>query len=424
MAPLPRLNAVSHTTTEGSRGARIWSQTWRVVVCWIFGFVMWVALVAMLEASSPGYLERNTNSAVALFVMLDLVVMVVATPLIIWRHRWPMTIMLVLIAISVVSGTLMPAALAATMAVATRRRWRDIAIGAAAWAINLVLNDILIAPLVDPTQGSSLGRVPDAIFLIGGTALLYALAVSIGWNRGAKAALLDSYREAAESARREQLARVGQAQAAERTRIAREMHDVLAHKISLISLHSGVLAYQDDLSADEMRETAGVIRATAHQALEELREVLGVLRDEDTHPAAPPQPTLFDLPAMVAQEEGAGADITLAVAPGFWDRAASLATSTSRHAQRIVQEALTNARKHASGQPVAVEVGGDETSGLRIVVTSRLGLSGGVPGAGMGLTGLRERAALAGGRLDAGARGDRFVVEADLPWRTPGGGDE
>lgn len=115
--------------------------------------------------------------------------------------------------------------------------------------------------------------------------LVYAVLVSLGWSRGARAEIMESWRVGAELARREQVARVAQAQTAERARIAREMHDVLAHKISLISLHAGVLSYQDDLSREETAPTAGVIQETAHQALEELREVLGVLLDESTRPS-------------------------------------------------------------------------------------------------------------------------------------------
>src|SRR3712207_3314584 len=104
----------------------------------------------------------------------------------------------------------------------------------------------------------------------------------------------------AEQAEAEQELRLQQARQVERTRIAREMHDVLAHRISLLSLHAGALEFRPDAPPEEVARAAGVIRASAHQALHDLREVIGVLRDDPCDDATvPPQPTLGDLPALV-----------------------------------------------------------------------------------------------------------------------------
>ena len=101
------------------------------------------------------------------------------------------------------------------------------------------------------------------------------------------------------------------ARMAERTRIAREMHDVLAHRISLIALHAGGLEVRPDLPPEKVRETAELLRSTARQALEELRGVIGVLREEAGHEVAPaaPQPTLSDIPRLVEETRRAGAKI-------------------------------------------------------------------------------------------------------------------
>ncbi|MFI5428094.1 sensor histidine kinase [Aeromicrobium sp. UC242_57] len=114
-------------------------------------------------------------------------------------------------------------------------------------------------------------------------------------------------RDRAETAEAEQVARVAQAKTAERSRIAREMHDVLAHRISLVTMHAGALAYRSDLSADQMRTTAGIIQDNAHQAMVELREVLGILRDGPGD-AAPemPQPSAVDLPGLLSEARGSG----------------------------------------------------------------------------------------------------------------------
>ena len=123
----------------------------------------------------------------------------------------------------------------------------------------------------------------------------------------ARRQLIVSLRDRAERAEAEQQLRVAQARQLERTRIAREMHDVLAHRISLLSLHAGALEFRPDAPPEEVARAAGVIRASAHDALQDLREVIGVLRAETTGEAthrSRPQPTLADLPALVARVPG------------------------------------------------------------------------------------------------------------------------
>jgi signal transduction histidine kinase len=231
-----------------------------------------------------------------------------------------------------------------------------------------------------------------------------------------------SLHERAQEREAEHRLHVEQAREAERRRIAREMHDVLAHRVTLLSLHAGALEFRPDAPAEEIAQAAGVIRASAHAALEELRQVIGVLRDgaEDGTPE-PPQPTLAQIPALVDESRAAGMRVRLRFeAPGD----ETIPAAVGRTAYRIVQEGLTNARKHAPAAAVEVAISALDGPRLVVAVASRqpVGVAarvarGALPGAGTGLIGLAERVALAGGELEHGpdATGD-FVLRATLPW--------
>ncbi|MGO4956749.1 sensor histidine kinase [Luteococcus sp. Sow4_B9] len=402
--------AARYETERRPRWRRIASQAWRVLLCYAIGLSLWLAV--WYEA-----LDLPVPHVAHAYMGVDLLVTLVLTPAIVWRHSHPRVVTGLLLLACFVSAGILPAALAALLALAARRRWPEVLVVGTVWMIGGVVNDLVVSGHATADGSLLRGGAGGVAFLLVLQLLVFGIVMAIGWNRGARAELVRSWRTAAELAQLEQGARVAQAQIAERARIAREMHDVLAHKISLISLHAGVLAFKDDLTPQESRETANLIRETSHQALEELREVLGVLRAEETDPVAPPQPSLLDLPALVAQEESAGARVQLRVPDEFWPRSAELSPSTARHAHRIIQESLTNARKHAQSLPVLVEVDGDAERGLEICVRNPLGNEPtGVPGAGLGLAGLRERAELAGGTLVGARTGTEFVVRARLPW--------
>jgi signal transduction histidine kinase len=222
---------------------------------------------------------------------------------------------------------------------------------------------------------------------------------------------------------------VTQARQMERDRIAREMHDVLAHRLSLLSLHAGALELWPD-APPEIARAAGVIRGSAHGALEDLRHVIGVLRagrgDEDRGAELAdgvperPQPTLVDLPVLIDESRKAGTRVVLECE--VTDLAA-VPEAVGRTAFRIVQEGLTNARKHADDAAVSVAVRGAAADGLTVEIRNPwpVGVARTVPipGAGMGIIGLAERAALIGGRLEHGRTpAGEFRLRAWLPWRT------
>jgi signal transduction histidine kinase len=253
------------------------------------------------------------------------------------------------------------------------------------------------------------------------------LAVT-GWGMfiRARRQLLASLRGRAERAERSREEHAQLARIAERQRIAREMHDVLAHRLSLLSLQAGALEVTPMSAGDSAAtEAAAAIRATTHQALQELRSIVRVLREDDEDSTAPPQPVAADLPALITE-----ASATASIQADWGGvELAEVPPDTGRTLYRIVQEGLTNARKHAPGSAVEVTVAGTPDRGLTVAVTSWLPLNPpaangdavnrahGAHGVGTGLIGLRERAALAGGHLDAAVTGDhRFRLSGWLPW--------
>ena len=252
---------------------------------------------------------------------------------------------------------------------------------------------------------------PDTSYWLDAVLCLLVAGVAIGWGLFVRARreLVRSLREQADRAGDE-------ARAAEQRRIAREMHDVLAHRLSLLSVHAGALEFRPDAPADEVAEAAGVIRESARAALEELRGVIGVLRDDSGESLTePPQPTIADLATLIEESRAAGMRITAQIELG--DAAPSAAVG--RTAYRIVQEGLTNARKHAPGAAVTLTVqapDGDLRVEIRSLAPVAVASASPLPGAGTGLIGLAERVTLVGGELESGVDpAGAFVLRARLP---------
>ncbi|MFE0820233.1 sensor histidine kinase [Streptomyces sp. NPDC058807] len=217
-----------------------------------------------------------------------------------------------------------------------------------------------------------------------------------------------------------------QAAEAERAAIARELHDIVSHSVSMIAVQAESATYTTPGLTPEARDGFQQIAGTARSSMAELRRLLGVLRTSrgDTALTAP-QPTLDHLAELVEQHRAVGGTAELRIT----GERVALPAAWELSAYRIAQEALTNARKHAPGARTVVEV----DYGADRLLTLRVRDDGPAPGArpdtaagtdadaapGHGLTGMRERAALVGGRLSAGAaEGGGFLVEAELPWGT------
>jgi signal transduction histidine kinase len=361
------------------------------------------AAVGALIALTTWSVFRDDGSAA--MRSLDVAVAVVSLCLVPVMLRWPLAAGLALGVLAALSPAATPAATAAALIVARQRRFPV----ALAVAVTGVAGHAVQGSW-RPTAGLSYGWW---LLLI---AVAYAALLGFGAFSQARAALLISLRERARRAEAEQGRRVAEARVAERARIAREMHDVLAHRLSLVATYAGALEYRPDASREQVARAAGVVRDGIHQALDELREVITVLRADDDDLDGRPQPMLADVADLVDESRDAGAVVRLenrVAAP------ADVPPIAGRTAYRVVQEGLTNARKHAAGQPVLVLMDGEPGTRLRIdirnAVTARPSPT--VLGSGAGLVGLTERVRLAGGELDHDVTSaGEFRLHASLPW--------
>jgi signal transduction histidine kinase len=280
----------------------------------------------------------------------------VCAGLLLLRRRWPLGLVLSLMLAGTVSVAASAAAFVGLLNVAVRRSWRVTAAVAGlhvAWAA-------VFFQLIDMTPRQYRESV---VF----TLLLDAALVASGLLVRSQRLLVRSLKDRARQAEEEQRLRLEETRRLERERIAREMHDVLAHRISLLAMHAGALEFRPEAPATEITRAAGVIRRCAFEALEDLREVIGVLRDDSgAMDAERPQPTLADLDELIGDSRRTGMPVTLDTP----DRRSRYGTGRHRgHAYRIVQEGLTNARKHAPGAPVQVAVAG--TRGTELTVELR-----------------------------------------------------
>ncbi|MFL1377658.1 MULTISPECIES: sensor histidine kinase [unclassified Nocardiopsis] len=317
-----------------------------------------------------------------------------------WRRRWPVQIAVALVAVSVVTELTSGALLIALFSLALHRPPK----------VSLVVFGLAIASVGLKTLLLPDPHLPPLVAFLLGVAIQGAV---IGWGLTVhhRRELVDSLRERAVHAETEAQLRAEHAQHQVREAMAREIHDVLGHRLSLLSVHAGALEYRPDAPPREIARSAKVIRESAHQALQDLREVIGVLR-------APvgelPQPTMADLRQLVEEADEAGARVAFTE-----DYEGTVPDRTGRTAYRIVQEGLTNVRKHAPGADTRVSVRGAPGEGLTVEVRNgRAPAPGPRSGSdGQGLVGLTERVSLLSGRLEHGRTPEGgWCLSAWLPW--------
>lgn len=343
-------------------------------------------------------------------------------PLVVWgvlvRHERPLVLPLVAIAMAATcTDAVLPVAM---FALVLRRRDRITAV-VTALAVAVAIAALTLE-LYPSTMGAGLTfedqavPVPDSLEVplqvAADVALLVALPMLLAGLLAQRRALLASLEDRARRAEDEHELRAAQAVADERQRLAAEMHDVVGHKLALISMQAGALEVNPDATADVVVEQAAAVRVAAGEAQTELRALLDVMQRDDA-PLAP-QPGFGEIPALIAGAQEAGAAVSLAV-----EVDGDPAPAVGRTAHRIVREGLTNALGHSPGSPVDVSITGDGRGGLTVEVMNVLPPPATAPRdpdrAGTGLASLAERLRVLGGTFEAGPTGDRWVLRAVLP---------
>lgn len=286
---------------------------------------------------------------------------------------------------------------------------RDAAGGTQSASVVRLLTSRYATPNDDPVDLNVYGAA--VMFLV-----LAVVPIAVGFYRRAQTELDDTIQDAA--VQREAAGQLSAqlSRQAERDLVAREVHDVIGHRLSLLSLHAGSVEMMvgDDRDAD-LRESARLVRENAQQAMDDLRSLVGVLREPGEVGAgslAPGPTSLADLERVVDEMADSGAPLACSV---FLSDAEEASPVLAHSVYRIVQELLTNARKHAPGQLVRLRVTGGPEEGVTIEASNPVA-AGSVRGAGRGLQGVRERVEILGGHVELPEEDGRFVVRAALPW--------
>ncbi|QRN80289.1 MAG: histidine kinase [Nocardiopsis sp. BM-2018] len=370
--------------------------------------------------SFSGYaLDLHPPDRVPTWVLwLDLACLPPACAALWWRRSHPLAVAVGIVLVATFSVAVVGALFVSLISLAVYRPFPQAATLA-------LLTIVLSLPWLLLVQPSGL----DA--LVTGVVIVLMIGVCVAWGAAIRSRrrLVERLREDVRRERELRGERLAVARVEERRRIAREMHDVVAHRMSLLSVHAGALAYRTEraeagqaepLKAAEVGAAVRVIRDNAHRVLDELSDILAVLRSgdltgEETEEAGP-QPRLADVPRLVAEAVAAGEKVSYT---SDLPEGAAPREQVQRTAYRVVQEGLTNTRKHAPGAKAAVTVSGAPGRGLVVAVSNVLPVGKAdqeIPGAGAGLTGLAERVELDGGRLRHGPARGRFGLTAVLPW--------
>jgi signal transduction histidine kinase len=335
------------------------------------------------------------------------------------RRQYPLTAFVVALAvgaIQVLVNSLLPADLAIVLLLYTLAVYCPRRVSRYGLLACLLGSAAEVGRLMTTTKANPLGALATGAIAFGGPLLIaWAWGDSIRNRRAYYAALEDR----AARLERERDAQAQVAAAAERARIARELHDVIAHNVSVMVVQADGAAYALDRSPEKARQALAAISSTGRQALAEMRQMLGVLRSVDEAPDTDPQPGLDQLSELLEQTRASG----LAVSFTVQGVPHPLADGVALAAYRTVQESLTNVRKHGGpGARADVVLRYCPDAVMLTISDDGQGAAADGDGAGHGLIGMRERAAVHGGTLHAGPQpGGGYKVTARLPLALPAG---
>ncbi|MEN0083632.1 MAG: histidine kinase [Leifsonia sp.] len=413
--PAPGTASTGPPPALRSRARRAWG---------LVGSIALSVLCALLSISAAGIHGGDTSTfppPVKLLADVGAWAMIAVSVLLVWRHRFPVPVSLVAVAGALVFPTTpLPALVALAAVTAVTAGWRRWALVAATYLAVLVALCWDVAShvsLLSDFVGEPAEGTPARLALFWAVPLVAAVAVApfagFGFGRSllaerdaAAAGTVAANRNVAVLHREVERER-------ERQELARELHDTLAARLSSLSLHAGALELTVGETDQKAAEAARVVRETAQSSLDELRDVVQVLR----RPAGGPTGTgLADISRLVDDVVRDGADVRAQV---FVSDPAMCDPDIAHASYRIVQESLSNARRHAPGTAIRLEVRGGPESGVSISTTNWLapGVAPTSVGGGHGLAGMSERVALAGGAFQAGATAEgTFAVLAWLPW--------
>lgn len=400
MLPVPRSSRHSrlHTALDVALAVSVaGADTWLAIRHWHLGNAYGWALLVVQAVVQLGLVLRRRAPEALLGALAVLALLQMLPQLLVPGFIWPTNVE----PVWVVTPLASPYAIYAAIVYGRRRRL--------GWALIAVLTLLAVRPWQPHVTVVTLGLVMTVM------PALFAL-----WA-ASRRRLVQALAERAERAEREQHLLAAQARAEERARLTREMHDVVTHRVTLMVLQAGALGVS---ATDEAtRRAVEELRTAGCQALEELRDLVGVLRSPEQDGAIHREPSpelLPDLSELVTQSRSVGVAVEVAEegAP------VAVAPVVGRTAYRLVQEALTNVRKHAPGATVLVEVS-YSADRLRLSVTDTGPCGAGDPalaaaGSGSGLLGLRQRVELVHGELTAGPQpGGGYRVAATLPVYVP-----
>jgi signal transduction histidine kinase len=323
-----------------------------------------------------------------------------SAPALWWRRQHPVAVTLVGILATVLGQS---AALWFALGTLAARR-RDRVLGAL-----IILGGVALFVKAPPDDSNPW---PDLLGAMVGAGTCAVWGAYVGTRHD----LVTSLRGQLDRAAAEREMRIEQARMAERARIAREMHDVLAHKMSLITLHAGGLWMNPADGPAQVARTAELIQGMSREAIDDLREVLGVLRNGSADTDLGPAPGIDDLDALITSSRQAGLPVDVVT-----DVTGDPSEALGRTVFRVVQEALTNVHKHTGDAATTVLLRGAPGRGLDIEVVNQAPRPGRrLAGSGLGLVGLAERVRLVGGDLSYGARPDGgWHLHARLPFPAP-----